>query len=164
MDLGQIDSVLNDAGCYLTGGDIENFWLMLGQETCNLHHWCLYCCKILKNHQKQRSFNNSFIRITGILDDLVQWYYPQSIYEIKSVPLTSIFYLTGTFKIPRNSDDIDTQICINECRERLYLYINYLNGNIHRFPVRPNCGHDIKKRYSDLEKAIRKLRNTTFFT
>lgn len=78
-------------------------WIELGNRFCNLKidfkKKFYYKQKQVKKTRAFKYYNHyyyeEFCRMASALDEMIQKYYPQNIYDINNIPLTTVFYNLG---------------------------------------------------------------------
>ena len=132
------------------GYEVDEFWIKLGIETCNIYRWNVNCMFTIENafgKTKSRLFvalEKQILLLQGLLDDLLCNSYPRSIHSIKydnrEIYITNIFYnMEDIIKYPVNTNKKtitlqDKKYIINFI-ERLNKYLNFLEENIDNLPV-----------------------------
>lgn len=159
-----IDLILKYYDFYLNPEDsIDNFWIKLGRETCNLAHWAWYCVLILEysfgrshKYSKIMYFKELFANLISKLDDLVCGYYPycQDFIYINSnltreqIRITDVFYrnlsiieypiLYNYNKKCKKTLTIDQKKYILEFINRFNYYLNYIEYILYKLPMNIN--------------------------
>jgi hypothetical protein len=132
------------------GYEVDEFWIKLGIETCNICRWNDNCMFIVQNafgKTKSRLFvglEKQLRSLTGLLDDLVCNSYPRSIHSIeydnREIFITDIFYnMEDIMEYPVNNYKKtitvqDKKYIINFI-ERTNKFLNFLEENIDNLPV-----------------------------
>ena len=132
------------------GYEVDEFWIKLGIETCNIYRWNDNCMFIVQNafgKTKSRIFvglEKQLCLLTSLLDDLVCNSYPRSIHSIKydnrEISITKIFYdMEDIMEYPVNTYKKtitlqDKKYIINFI-ERTNKFLNFLEENIDNLPV-----------------------------
>lgn len=162
--------------------EIESFWVKLGIEVSNLKVWGRNCWNILNHSFAKSKFNSfgNFVSLTNIkshLDSLICEYYPRNKFEIETdevipqfengvIPIIKVFYNEGNIiEYPisyelRNKKHIyeKEKIYILEYIRRLNTCLNYLENNIHNFPVLNKLNPLCKEHKIKLKKEVQKLK------
>jgi len=168
---------------YLTiDNNVDNFWIKLGLETCNMRRWSgmvhsILCQSFGFTKVKYACLYKEFSILCGSLDDLVFMNYPQNIHTIQNENYTKdvdqIFYnnsniveypkkrMLGKTKYKKNITQQDI-VYINSFINRAYTYIDYLTSNINNLPIDLSIYNKPKTVIRDNKKrilqAITKLR------
>ena len=146
-------------------GNVDNFWIQFGSETCNLCNWSNNCFYILVNYlgtiyPKTASLRDLFVRLKEILNRLLCWNYPINIYNIRSilgenVPISYVFYRSEHIKnyinriniIHHTPKKISKSITTQDKKyieifiTRMLSYFKYLENNLEKFPIDLNIHH-----------------------
>lgn len=133
------------------GYEVDEFWIKLAIETCNIYKWNVNCMFIIQNAfgiTKSRlfvAFEKQLDRLRSLLDDLVCNSYTRSTYLIKydnlEICMTNIFYyMEDIIKYPINTytkktTTIQDKKYIINFIERTNIYLNFLEKNIDNLPV-----------------------------
>jgi hypothetical protein len=161
------------------GSNVDEFWIKLGIETCNIKRWNHYCMFIIQHafgKTKCRQLNaleKQFNLLVSSLDDLICNSYPRSILSIKfnnqEIHITDIFYnMEDIIEYPVNTYKKKT-ITLQDKKyimnyiERTNKYLNFLEENIDNLPVnvenfnRPSFYNETIKSIKQQIKKIKKI-------
>jgi hypothetical protein len=133
------------------GYEVDEFWIKLGIETCNIYRWnnnCMYLIQNIFCRTKSRLFvslQNQLGVLRSLLDNLVCNSYPRSIHSIKydnrEIFISEIFYsIKDIIEYPVNTYKKktitlqDKKYIINFI-ERTNKYLIFLEKNIDNLPV-----------------------------
>jgi hypothetical protein len=156
---------------------VDEYWIKLGRDTCNLNYWHMKCKFILHNKISLKhgdSFSKGFYvfdELKNQLDNLIHYCYPFDKKFINNIKLTKIFYGNNDNiispptkkynKIPKKINS-DENIYIRKFIERFNLHLNYLKKNVDKLPVRNNTTPiNIKECNDEIIKCINKLIKTS---
>lgn len=151
------------------GYEVDEFWIKLGIENCNIYRWnenCMFLIQNLFGKTKSRPFvslNKRLRVLRSLLDDLVCFSYPLSVHSIKydnrEISITQIFYNIGDiinypFNTKKKIITLQDKKYIINFIERTNKYFNFLEKNIDNLPV------NIKnfKRQSLYNETIKKIK------
>ena len=169
--------ILNNGAPLLPQPDIDDFWLRLGRETCNLDKWSVNCLSIMfKSYgtsdarNKPFQMSNAFSKLKCVLDDFVCQYYPANTWEINGAKLTQVFYGNATIdeyhvmptegkKYKKSLSDEERQY-MEAFVSRLDDYIDYLENTIGMIPYSQHIQHGLWSRYMrNTATYVNKLKN-----
>lgn len=151
------------------GYEVDEFWIKLGIETCNICKWNENCMLLIQNLFSKKkstlfvSLNKRLRALRTLLDDLVCFSYPLSINSIKynnrEIPIIHIFYnISDINNYPVNTNKKiitlqDKKYIINFI-ERTNNYLNFLEKNIDNLPVNIK-NYERKSLYNEIIKKIK---------
>jgi hypothetical protein len=155
------------------GYEVDEFWIKLGIETCNIYRWNLNCM-FIQNARVFSALEKQLNLLRSLLDDLVCNSYPRSIHSIKydnrEIYITNIFYnIADIIKYPVNTYKItlqDKNYIINFI-ERTKNFLDFLEENIDKLPV--NVENFKEKTFynetiKNIKKQIKKILKKKLFT
>lgn len=158
--------------------NIDDYWINLGIETCNLYNWSRYCHSILVTSFGSTKFNflynmiqEYFGTLRSYLDDIVCGNYPKNINSIQNVLITNIFlHNPNIIEYPtRNSDKLRKYITKDEKKyimtfiKRINVYLKYIENNIDilfliNLKFYNSTNKEIANRKKDIIKEVLKIK------
>lgn len=134
------------------GAEMDEFWVKLGIETCNLYIWSENCKDIVnrvfgKTKSKIfQSLEDKWIILRSLLDIIVCNNYPRNVYSIqyenREIQITHIFYTIGTmvnlpvYRCEKRIDlTFEDEKYIIDFTERMNKYLTFLEENVEQLPI-----------------------------
>tara|TARA_B110000285_G_scaffold219544_1_gene270230 strand:- start:527 stop:1159 length:633 start_codon:yes stop_codon:yes gene_type:complete len=140
-------------------GDINQFWLNLGSEVCNLNRWGWYCFDRLQRSFGKTSkickyldYENDFYKLRHHLDKMVSNSYPNQ-HMINNIDIIHVFYMNTISEYPLKGPFIKHKITSQD-KDYILTFLTRLNECLDF--IQNNLANIGTKYCSDSRKSILK--------